>query len=26
MWLDRLSFQGGRPRVAGPTDGPQEAP
>jgi beta-xylosidase len=26
MWLDRLSFQDGRPRVAGPTDGPQEAP
>jgi beta-xylosidase len=26
MWLDRLGFQGGRPRVAGPTDGPQEAP
>ena len=26
MWLDRLSFQGGRPRVAGPTDGPQKAP
>ena len=26
MWLDRLSFEGGRPRVAGPTEGPQEAP
>jgi len=26
MWLDRLSFEGGRPRVAGPTDSPQEAP
>jgi beta-xylosidase len=26
MWLDRLSFEGGRPRVAGPTDTPQEAP
>jgi beta-xylosidase len=26
MWLDRLSFQDGRPRVDGPTDGPQEAP
>jgi beta-xylosidase len=26
MWLDRLSFLGGRPRVAGPTAGPQEAP
>jgi beta-xylosidase len=26
MWLDRLSFEGGRPQVAGPTDSPQEAP
>ena len=26
MWLDRLSFPGGRPRVDGPTDTPQEAP
>jgi beta-xylosidase len=26
MWLDRLSFDGGRPRVAGPTGTPQEAP
>ena len=26
MWLDRLSFEGGRPRVEGPTDRPQEAP
>jgi beta-xylosidase len=26
LWLDRLSFEGGRPRVAGPTDTPQEAP
>jgi len=26
MWLDRLRFEGGRPRVEGPTDGPQEAP
>jgi beta-xylosidase len=26
MWLDRLSFQDGRPRVDGPTDTPQEAP
>jgi beta-xylosidase len=26
MWLDRLSFENGRPRVAGPTDTPQEAP
>ena len=26
MWLDRLSFEDGRPRVAGPTDTPQEAP
>jgi beta-xylosidase len=26
MWLDRLEFVDGRPRVDGPTDGPQEAP
>ena len=26
MWLDRLRFEGGRPRVEGPTDTPQEAP
>jgi beta-xylosidase len=26
MWLDRLRFSGGRPRVDGPTDTPQEAP
>jgi len=26
MWLDRLRFEGGRPKVDGPTDGPQEAP
>jgi beta-xylosidase len=26
MWLDRLRFEDGRPRVDGPTDGPQEAP
>jgi len=26
MWLDRLRFENGRPRVEGPTDGPQEAP
>ena len=26
MWLDRLSFESGRPRVAGPTDNAQEAP
>jgi beta-xylosidase len=26
MWLDRLTFEGGRPKVDGPTDGPQEAP
>jgi beta-xylosidase len=26
MWLDRLSFEGGRPRVHGPTETPQEAP
>jgi len=26
MWLDRLTFGGGRPKVEGPTDGPQEAP
>ena len=26
MWLDRLSFSGGRPRVNGPTDAAQEAP
>jgi hypothetical protein len=26
LWLDRLGFEGGRPRVHGPTDTPQEAP
>jgi beta-xylosidase len=26
MWLDRLEFVDGRPRVHGPTEGPQEAP
>lgn len=26
MWLDGLRFEGGRPKVEGPTDGPQEAP
>jgi beta-xylosidase len=26
LWLDRLEFVAGRPRVDGPTDGPQEAP
>ena len=26
MWLDRLRFENGRPKVEGPTDGPQEAP
>jgi beta-xylosidase len=26
MWLDRLRFQDGRPRVDGPTETPQEAP
>jgi beta-xylosidase len=26
MWLDRLRFVDGTPRVEGPTDGPQEAP
>ena len=26
MWLDQLEFVDGRPRVDGPTDGPQEAP
>jgi beta-xylosidase len=26
MWLDRLRLEGGRPKVEGPTDGPQEAP
>jgi beta-xylosidase len=26
MWLDRLWFEDGQPKVEGPTDGPQEAP